>query len=64
MPRPKVYEEPRVATAVRLPTSLHEELKQVAASRDVSVNFLVIRAVSDFVARVSNSDPLSTSSRA
>jgi hypothetical protein len=50
--RPRVYDEPRVATAIRLPTSLHEELQSVASERDVSVNFLVTRAVSTFLAQL------------
>jgi predicted transcriptional regulator len=52
MSRPKVYDEPRVATAIRLPTSLHSELQSVATERDVSVNFLVTRAVSTFLAQL------------
>jgi hypothetical protein len=52
MSRPKVYEEPRVATAIRLPTSLHGELQSAATERDVSVNFLVTRAVSAFLAQL------------
>ena len=50
MSRPKVYEEPRVATAVRLPISLHGELQSAASVRDVSVNFLITRAVSAYLA--------------
>ena len=50
MSRPKVYDEPRVATAIRLPTSLHGELQTAASERDVSVNFLVTRAVSAYLA--------------
>jgi hypothetical protein len=52
MSRPKVYEEPRVATAIRLPTSLHGELQSAATERDVSVNFLVTRAVSAYLAQL------------
>jgi hypothetical protein len=52
MSRPKVYEEPRVATAIRLPTSLYGELHTAATARDVSVNFLVTRAVSTFLAQL------------
>ena len=52
MGRPKIYEEPRVATAVRLPTSLRDELQAAAAERDVSVNFLVTRAVRDYLTRL------------
>lgn len=53
MGRPKVYDEPRVATAIRLPASLHEELQCAATIRDVSVNFLVTRAVAEFLAQLS-----------
>jgi hypothetical protein len=52
MSRPKVYNEPRVATAIRLPSSLHGELQTAATERDVSVNFLVTRAVSAFLAQL------------
>jgi hypothetical protein len=52
MSRPKVYDEARVATAIRLPTSLHGELQTAATERDVSVNFLVTRAVSAFLAQL------------
>ena len=52
MSRPKVYDEPRVATAIRLPTSLPGELQTAATERDVSVNFLVTRAVSAFLAQL------------
>jgi hypothetical protein len=52
MSRPKIYDEPRVATAIRLPTSLHGELQSAATERDVSVNFLVTRAVSAFLAKL------------
>jgi hypothetical protein len=38
--------------------SLHDELKRIANTRDVSVNFLIIRAISDLVERVENVDPL------
>ncbi len=50
MGRPRIYEEPRVATAVRLPVSVHEELRQLARTRDVSVNYLITRAVQELLA--------------
>jgi predicted HicB family RNase H-like nuclease len=34
-----------VATAVRLPVSVHERLQAAADERDVSVNYLVVRAL-------------------
>ena len=52
MGRPRIYEEPRVATAVRLPASLRDELQAAAVERDVSVNFLVTRAVLDYLRRL------------
>ena len=52
MGRPRIYEEPRVATAIRLPTSLRDELQAAAVERDVSVNFLVTRAVLDYLRRL------------
>jgi hypothetical protein len=56
MSRPKVYDEPRVATAIRLPSSLHGELQSAASARDVSVNFLVTRAVSAYLAQLRPAD--------
>ena len=56
MSRPKVYDEPRVTTAIRLPTSLHGELQCAASERDVSVNFLVTRAVSAYLAQLPPAD--------
>jgi hypothetical protein len=50
--RPRVYDEARVATAVRFPVSLRDELQAVANKRDVSVNFLVVRAVTDYLSRL------------
>ena len=48
MPRSTKGEE-RIATAVRLPLSLHYELQAQADQRDVSVNFLVVRAVTQYL---------------
>ncbi len=52
MSRPKIYEEDRVTTAVRLPESLHRWLKAAALERDVSVTYLVVRAVEDYRERI------------
>lgn len=52
MARPRIYAEPRVATAIRLPASLRDELQAAAVERDVSVNFLVTRAVRDYLSRL------------
>ena len=52
MTRPRVYNEARVATAVRLPESLHKRLQQVAEDRDVSANLLITKAVGDYLDRL------------
>jgi predicted transcriptional regulator len=49
MGRPRVYDEERVATAMRLPATLHQELQSAAEERDVSVNLLVIRAIRQYL---------------
>ena len=56
MARPKIYEERRVATAVRLPVSVHAELQRLARARDVSVNYVVTRAVEELLAHSSPLD--------
>lgn len=42
----------RTATAVRFDPDLHERLKQAAAERDLSVNFLVNLAVRELLPRL------------
>jgi HicB family len=45
-------ESPRIATAIRLSADLHARLKQAAEDRDVSVNWLITRAVTDLLDRL------------
>jgi predicted HicB family RNase H-like nuclease len=45
MARPKLYQEKRVPTAVRIPESLHRQLHAAAEEREISVNLLIIRAI-------------------
>lgn len=52
MARPKKFHEKRVTTAVRLPEDLHDRLHMAADERDVSVNLLVTRAVSEYLERL------------
>lgn len=56
MGRPRTYEERRIATAVRLPESIHRRLREAAVDRDVSANLLVTRAVSEFLDRLPSAD--------
>lgn len=50
----------RVSTAVRLPVDLHAELQRQADSRDVSVNFLVTRAVARYLRELGDLPALAT----
>ena len=45
MARPKLFEEKRIPTAVRIPGSLHRQLHATAEQREISVNFLIVRAI-------------------
>ena len=58
MARPRTCEENRIATAVRLPESVHRRLHEAAADRDVSVNLLVTRAVGEYLDRLAPVDEL------
>ena len=58
MGRPKRHLEPRVATAVRLPVTVHERLREAAEERQVSVNLLVEKAIDDYLARLVPVDEL------
>lgn len=42
----------RTTTAIRFPEELHERLKAAADERDFSVNFMVVKAVEDFLDRL------------
>ena len=42
----------RTATAIRFPEHLHERLRTAADERDLSVNFLVVKAVEEFLDRL------------
>lgn len=54
----------RVATAIRLPREMHEELQRQAELRDVSVNFLIVRAVNDFLENLPTAEQLLATLRA
>ena len=56
MPRPRVYDERRVTTAIRIPESLHEKLHNAAEQRDVSVNLLVLKAIDAYLERLVPTD--------
>jgi predicted transcriptional regulator len=51
MARPKVHGA-RITTAIRLSPELHNQLQKAAAERDVAVNFLVVKAIEDYLPRL------------
>jgi hypothetical protein len=57
MARPRVYEENRVTTALRLPESLHDRLRDQADRRDVSVNLLATKAIRDYLEQLERTTP-------
>lgn len=59
MPR-QTSSRKRIATAVRLPEDLHDELQRQADRRDVSVNFLVVRAVQRYLESAPDPNALET----
>ena len=42
----------RTATAIRFPEELHERLRAAAEEREFSINYLVVKAVEDFLGRL------------
>lgn len=51
MPKSNTY-----LTSIRFPADIHEQLTQAADERDLSVNYLVVRAVRDFLPRLIPAD--------
>ena len=45
-------QKPRTATAIRFPEELHEQLRHAAEERDLSINYLVVKAVEQFLPRL------------
>lgn len=58
MARPKVHHEERVTTAFRLPKELHTRLTEAAAERDLSANFLAVKALEEFLDNLVPADEL------
>lgn len=52
MTRPRRLEDDRVSTSIRFDRNLHERLLAAATEREISVNWLVNRAVADFLERL------------
>jgi predicted HicB family RNase H-like nuclease len=50
--RPRVHDEERVTTAVRVPRGLHDRVRAAADERQVAVNLLVVKALEDYLDRL------------
>lgn len=48
----------RTATAIRFPEEVHEQLRVAAEERGLSINYLVVKAVEDFLGRLIPADEL------
>lgn len=42
----------RTTTAIRFPAELHEALRTAAEDRDLSINYLVVKACEDYLPRL------------
>lgn len=51
MARPKTYDD-RIKLGYRIPADLHERLMVAATERDVSANYLITKALEDFLSRL------------
>jgi predicted transcriptional regulator len=63
MARPRLVDEPRVSTQVRLPESLYDRLKSAAQDRDVSANLIVTRALTEFLDHLTPADVVLAATR-
>lgn len=48
----------RTATAIRFPEQIHDDLVRAAEERDLSVNYLVVKAVQEFLPKLIPADEL------
>lgn len=57
MSRPRQYDQ-RVQTQVRMPVDLHAQLAAAAEERMLSVNYLITRAIEEYLTRLVPVDEL------
>lgn len=50
--RTETATEKRITTAIRFPPDLHRRLHEEAEARELSANFLVVKAVEEFLDRL------------
>jgi hypothetical protein len=51
MARPRIYQEDRVVTPVRLCVSVRQDLQHLAQAKGMSVNLLITQAVEELLSR-------------
>jgi predicted HicB family RNase H-like nuclease len=49
MARPRIYDGPRVTTAVRLTPEMRDQLHEAACAQGISVNQLVVATLSEYL---------------
>lgn len=54
----ETHRKNRSATAIRFPEALHEQLRAKAEEYEFSINYLVVKAVEDFLPRMIPPDEL------
>jgi hypothetical protein len=59
MARPKTYPEDRVVQAVRMPKDLQQRLHEAADARDLSANFLAVKAITLYLDELVPADEVS-----
>lgn len=52
------HQRAQTTTAIRFPDDLHEKLRVAAEERDRSINWVVVKAVEDFLDRLIPADEL------
>lgn len=57
MSRPREYDD-RISTALRLPRDLHARLTEAADERDISANWLMTKAIADYLDRLLPADEI------
>jgi uncharacterized protein (DUF1778 family) len=64
MARPRIYDGPRVTTALRMSPEMRDALRKAAREQGVSVNQLVVATLSEYLATLSRAGTRSTHRRA
>jgi len=64
MARPRIYDGPRVTTALRVAPEMRDALRKAARDQGVSVNQLVVATLSEYLGELPRGDTRSSQRRA